>query len=173
MGLILASGNYPDIRAKLGVTTDDLPDADITTIGLLSTAEALIIKVVPNYASLTGSDLVFLQSATLSLCGALAVSKLQMQRGQSFQMGQYQESATRMTWDELRETLAQETKMYLLLISTNTPTTRPKVFLRSGPTSQGTTWPVTIDRWYARIRPHFSTWLQTGGQILQGWENNP
>jgi len=66
---ILATGYEAQVRVDMGVTTSILPDADIQSKATL--AEALIIKSVPGYASLTGDDLTFLQSAAIAQVCAL------------------------------------------------------------------------------------------------------
>lgn len=177
MGTILQTSDYPAIRAKLGVTTNDLPDADIDTIGLLPVTEAMIMSFVTDYATILsggGNNSTFLKAATLCWCAALAAyAKLQVQRGQSFRVGDYQESETKVDWMALGDKLALEARGYMLLISTHTPTTRNKLLVVAGPTSSSSNWPTVIAQWIARIQPHFATWLSDGGVKLYSWENQP
>jgi hypothetical protein len=55
----------------MGVLEPYLPDADLQTPEVVSVAEANIIKQVPDYASLTGDDLIYLEAAVVCECSAL------------------------------------------------------------------------------------------------------
>jgi hypothetical protein len=174
--ILTGTTDYAAIRTRLGVTTDDLPDADITTIGLLPVAEALVEQLVTDWATImagVGPNKVFLQAATLALCGALAVRKLELQRGQSFRQGDYAESETKVDWNTLRDELLLESRDYLLKISTHIPTTRRKLFGASGPTSSAAAWPVVVQQWFGKLTPHVMMWLSDGGQRRYDWEQQP
>lgn len=60
------------IRSKLGVDAAYLPDADLQQPEIIDIAEANIIDMVPSYASMTGSDRVYLEAATVCECAILA-----------------------------------------------------------------------------------------------------
>jgi hypothetical protein len=175
-GAILTVDDFGDIRTKLGVTSDDLSDLEISSIGLLIVAEAMIQNAVPTWATLTGINLIFLRAATVALCGALAVRSIELKRGQSFAQGggDYSESATKASWDSIREELLCEAKGYLLHINVS-GTARPRttIFLAAGPTSGGTNWPSRVEQWYARVQPTLLTWLDTNGLRQFGWEGAP
>jgi hypothetical protein len=175
VGAILQTSDYPSIRAKLGVTTDDLPDVDIDTIGLLPYAEAMVTSLVADYVTILaggGANKTFLQAGTLCLCGALAVAKLEMQRGQAFKEGDYSESETKVDWGAKRAELLLESKKCLLSISTHTHIRRT-LFSATGPTSSSSNWPSEVQRWFARIQPHVLTWLSDSGLKKYSWENQP
>ena len=59
------------IRSKLGVDAAYIPDADINQPDIVLIAEANIIRVVPDYDALTGSDLIYLEAATVCECAIL------------------------------------------------------------------------------------------------------
>ena len=69
---ILPTGYETQVRTDMGVKTSILPDTDIQSKATL--AEAIIIQKVPGYAEITGDELTFLQSATVSqLCALLCL----------------------------------------------------------------------------------------------------
>lgn len=173
--ILTAAQDYSDIRTRLGVTIDDLPDAEITTLGMLTIAEALVEQAITDWAAImAGSTVnkVFLRAGTLALVAALAVRPIELRRGQSFREGDYGESETKVDWDILRAELLAESKSYLLLVSTHTHSA-PKLLIVAGPTSSASNWPVRLDQWIARIQPHLTTWLDTNGVRRFGWENQP
>lgn len=69
--ILTTEGYEGRIRSKLGVDAAYLPDADINQPDIITIAEANIIKVVPDYATLTGDDLVYLEAATVCECAIL------------------------------------------------------------------------------------------------------
>jgi len=173
-GSIITS--YDAIRMKCGVTANDLPDTDLDSVGLVPIAEALVESLITDWSAIMlagGANKVFLQAGAVCIAGALAVVKLQVQRGQSFKLVDYQESETKVDWDKMREALLKEGKGYLYLISTHGAITRTKLLIASGPTSSSANWPSQVDQWFARIHPHIITWLSDDGMKKNSWENNP
>ena len=69
--ILTATGFESRIRSKLGVDAAYVPDADINQPDIIAIAEANIIKIVPDYATLTGDDLVYLEAATVCECAIL------------------------------------------------------------------------------------------------------
>lgn len=69
--ILTATGWEARVRSKMGVLEPYLPDADLQTPEVVSVAEANIIKQVPDYASLTGDDLIYLEAAVVCECSAL------------------------------------------------------------------------------------------------------
>jgi len=59
------------IRSKMGVLEPYLSDASIGQPEVVSVAEANIIKQVPDYASLTDDDLIYLEAAVVCECASL------------------------------------------------------------------------------------------------------
>jgi hypothetical protein len=156
VGDILVEADYPAIRAKIGVQAEELPDTEIETIGLLTAAETLIKQAATDWATLTGANRTNLKIATVALAAAMAITPVRVKRGQSFQIAEYRESETKADWDTMRAELLQESRMYLLMISTNAILTR-----------------LEIERWYARITPIVVDWLKDDGFMRYGWENMP
>lgn len=171
--VILATADYPAIRYKLGIQVEELPDLEIDSIGLLQVAEAQIMAVVTDYASLSGSNQVFCKAATLALCASFACGALNVKRGQAFKLGEMSESETKMDWISRQKSLLDEARGYILQISTHAQSARPKLFAAGGPTSSGTNWPTLVDQWYGKVQPALMRWLRDNGQRLYGWENQP
>jgi hypothetical protein len=73
---ILEPGFENLVRAKLGVSEYELPDADINNIFISEMAESVIKKRVPDYKLITDEeDLLYLKNAVLSyICYLLAPS---------------------------------------------------------------------------------------------------
>ena len=74
---ILTTGEFEaQIRAKLGVFDDELPDEDLNMPLIKDLAEAVVAKRVPSYASISDNvDLLYLQNATVSyICFLVAPS---------------------------------------------------------------------------------------------------
>ena len=69
--ILTATGFESRIRSKLGVDAAYVPDADINQPDIIAIAEANIIKIVPDYATLSGDDLVYLEAATVCECAIL------------------------------------------------------------------------------------------------------
>jgi hypothetical protein len=69
--ILTALGWEARIRSKMGVLEPYLPDADIQAPECISVAEANIIKQVPDYATLTGDDLIYLEAAVVCECAVL------------------------------------------------------------------------------------------------------
>lgn len=69
--ILKTTGHESRIRSKLGVDAAYVPDADINQPDIIMIAEANIIKVVPDYSTLTGDDLVYLEAATVCECAIL------------------------------------------------------------------------------------------------------
>lgn len=74
--ILTATGFESRIRSKLGVDAAYVPDADINQPDIIAIAEANIIKVVPDYDTLTGDDLVYLEAATVCECAILLCSSM-------------------------------------------------------------------------------------------------
>lgn len=116
MGTILLTADYPSILTKLGIDTSDLSNADIDSLGVLPAAEAVVIDVLPGWASLTGVNLAFVKAGTVALTAAFAVRGVQVHRGQSFHQAEYSESATQADWSETRKELIAEAQGWLQMV---------------------------------------------------------
>ena len=69
--ILTSTGFEGRIRSKLGVDAAYLPNDDINQPDVIMIAEANIIKIVPDYATLTDADLVYLEAATVCECAIL------------------------------------------------------------------------------------------------------
>jgi len=69
--ILIVAGWQQRILDKLGVDVAYLPFTVIENPENVTIAEANIIKQVPDYASLTGDDLVYLEAAVICECSAL------------------------------------------------------------------------------------------------------
>lgn len=78
MPLILATGYEDAVRAKFGVKATELPNEDINHRMILDLAESLVIKRVPDYASITDTvEKLYLEAAVIAqicyqLCPGMA-----------------------------------------------------------------------------------------------------
>ena len=64
--LIVGDGYEASVRNRLGVKSNELPDADINDKFIIDFAESIIIERVPDYATITSStDLLYLQNAVI------------------------------------------------------------------------------------------------------------
>jgi hypothetical protein len=67
MALIVQTGYEAAVRSKLGVKESELPDSEINQRLILDLAEAVVVKRVPNYASISDvADLIRLEAAVVS-----------------------------------------------------------------------------------------------------------
>jgi hypothetical protein len=74
---ILLSVNWEGrVRGKLGVTSADLPDADIDQPEVITVSEAKVIRAVPGYAALTDDDLVFLEAVVVVTCALQVIESM-------------------------------------------------------------------------------------------------
>lgn len=116
--LILTEAGWQQrVRDKLGVEDAYLPDTVIEQPEVITVAEAMIIEQVPDYASLTGTDKVWLEAATICQCAALLCSSMSArlpvrEQGPSFT----QEVA--IDWNKKRDELEDERDIALTRIST-------------------------------------------------------
>ena len=69
--ILTEDGWQERVRNIIGVNESYLPDDDIEKPEIITVAEAYIIQIVPEYASLTGDKKVWLELATVCECAAL------------------------------------------------------------------------------------------------------
>lgn len=69
--ILTSIGWQTRVRDKIGVSDSYLPDEAIGQPDIIDVAEANIIAQVPDYASLTGDDLTWLEAATVCECAVL------------------------------------------------------------------------------------------------------
>ena len=69
--ILTAVGWETRIRSKMGIDIAYLPDADLGQPDIIDVAEANIIEQIPDYASKTGTDKIYLEAATVLECAVL------------------------------------------------------------------------------------------------------
>lgn len=69
--ILTSEGWQERIRSKMGADEAYLPNPDIEQPDIITVAEANIIELVPDYASKTGADKVYLEAATVLECAVL------------------------------------------------------------------------------------------------------
>jgi hypothetical protein len=115
---ILKSGNWQQrIRTKLGVDMAYLPDSDIEMPENITVAEANIIKVCPDYSSLTNDDKVYLQSAVVCECARLICPSMSVRLPKKEQSSLYSVELD-IDWEKRAEDLAVERDIVIGQIST-------------------------------------------------------
>lgn len=74
--VILQAGYENVVRSRLGIDADDLPDTELNQPLVVDLAEAIIIKRVPEYASVVDAvDQLYLQNAVISqICAIVCPS---------------------------------------------------------------------------------------------------
>jgi hypothetical protein len=74
--ILVDDGWQGRIRNLLGVDTAFLPDFDLEQPDIISVAEANIIELVPDYASLEGDKKTYLESVTVCECAILVCDSM-------------------------------------------------------------------------------------------------
>jgi hypothetical protein len=169
---ILTGGtaDYGIVRALLGVSATEIPDATVLMEPFLPTAEAIVKAGITNYASLTsGDNQVHLRAGTAELCAALLCEKMQRDDAQSFTIGQFEERGTKVDWRAKAQELLQAAKLSLSAITTRTWTRRTLVAV-AGPTRSGANVPEELEQWVEKIVPRFVDWVEEGGED-DDWKN--
>ena len=69
--ILTAAGWEDRVRGKMGLDSAYLPDNVLQMPECVTVAEANIIKQVPDYASLTDDNLIYLEAAVVCECSAL------------------------------------------------------------------------------------------------------
>lgn len=114
--LILTSVGWQErIRSKLGVDDAYLPDTAIEQPEIIDLAEANIIGMVPDYASLSGSKRIWLEAAVVCECAALLCTSMEARLPVRVQ-GPHMTHELAVDWDKKRETYLAERNEYINLI---------------------------------------------------------
>ena len=166
--LTTAATDYPQIRSLLGADSTELADVTIEQDPFLPAAEAMITANLTDYASLTGANSYLLKSGAAALTAAFLCPKLEREDSESFKIGQFQESGSKVDWRAKARELLELAKVYLAQVSTRTFTRRTAVAL-AGPTRSGSNIPEEIEQWIERLQPRFMDWVEEGGED-DDWE---
>lgn len=165
------AADYPAIRALLGVSSSEVSDATIEQPPFLPEAEALVKAGITNYAALTGDNLQLLKAGVQAMVAALLCAKLQVERADSFRIGDYEEGGSAVKWQERAAGLLQDAQRALAGISTRT-WTRPLALAVAGPSRSGSRIPTDLEQWYERILPRLIDWIEEGGEDDE-WHDTP
>lgn len=110
--ILTATGWESRIRSKLGVDAAYLPDTDLQQPEIIFIAEANIIEQVPDYASKTGTDKVYLEAATVCECAILACPSMPA-RMPTREQGPHATFEISVDWDKKKAELEAERDSYL------------------------------------------------------------
>lgn len=110
--ILTASGWEQRIRDELGVDAAYLSDAALGQPEIIAVAEELIIEQVPNYASLTGTDRVFLEAATVCQCAVLVCPSLPARLPNRSQ-GPHATHELQTNWERRRAEIEEKRDTYL------------------------------------------------------------
>lgn len=95
------------IRDKLGVDAAYLPNTVLQQPDVIGVAEAFIIGLVPDYATLTGTDRLWLEAATVCQAAALACPQMPTRLPRSEQTSEFRRENT-VDWETRRKELEDE-----------------------------------------------------------------
>ena len=111
--LILTTDGWQDrVRLKLGVDEAYLSDTELAMPEIVSIAEANIIEQVPDYASKTGTNKVYLEAATVCECAILACPSMPA-RMPTREQGPHATFEISVDWDKKKAEFAIERDRYV------------------------------------------------------------
>lgn len=110
--ILTVTGWESRIRDKLGVDQAYLPNSVLQQPEIIGVAEAFIIDQIPDYATLEGTDRLWLEAATVCAAAALACSQMSARLPTSEQTSEYRRENS-IDWERRREQLEQERDSYL------------------------------------------------------------
>ena len=122
--ILKTTGWQERIRSKLGADIAYLPDADIEQPDIIDIAEASIIEQVDDYATLAGTDLVWLEAATVCECAALLCPGMKV-RMPSVEQGPHFKQELTVNWDKKRQDLEAERDRFVSKINDSDAVTVP------------------------------------------------
>ena len=164
MTVILDSSLFPDIRAVLGTTSDELSDAELNTTGITAFTNAQLGVLIPDFSVLTGDDIVYAKTAGIYMAAALCTGILRIKRAQQIKIGDYEESNARNTdfdkWRDWLLSVASDAITGLTLF--DNIFVKPSLFSVGGPTSSGKNYPTNMTKWYTRVSPMINNWFTLG-----------
>ena len=114
--ILTADGWQKRIQDKLGTDTTYCPDDLVEQPDIITVAEASIIEQVDNYATLTGTDLVWLQAATVCECAALLCPSMKV-RMPSREQGPHFTQELTVDWDKKRLDIEDERDRFVAKIN--------------------------------------------------------
>jgi hypothetical protein len=134
--ILTTSGDLEQVRKALdaSLTTDDLPDATIQLPFYLDVGEAMIIAKVPDWATLTGTDQVYLKAGTVAQVAALLAPAMPGILPKSEDAITYKITRETIDWKGKGEELKLLSATISGSISTQAPITIPSQIALTGPT---------------------------------------
>jgi len=165
-GLVILSSTseYDMIRALLGVSETELPDATIELSPFLPIAEAIVKQGITTYATILtagGDNSHLLKAGTAGLAAALLCQAIERGDSAGFRVGEYEETGNKVDWRAKAQELLTGAKRALGAISTRTFTRRTLVAV-AGPTRSGGNVPAEIEQWVEKVVPRFVDWVEEG-----------
>ena len=115
--ILTATGWEQRIRSKVGCDIAYLSDADCAQPDVINIAEANIIEMVPDYASMTGTDKVYLEAATVCECAILVCPSMPA-RLPTREQGPHATYELTVDWAELQSKLEDDRDSYISKIVT-------------------------------------------------------
>lgn len=115
--ILTATGWEERVRNKLGIMEAYLADTDLQQPEIINIAEANIIEQVPDYEDLTGTDLVYLEAATVCECAILVCPTLPT-RIPTREQGPHATFELSVDWDKKKASLETDRDTYLSKIIT-------------------------------------------------------
>lgn len=122
--ILTTKGWESRIRSVLGVDSAYLPDEEIQQPDFITIAEANIIEQVPGYASMTGTDKVYLEAAVVRECAALLCDGMSARLPQREQGPHFSQEIV-VNWYKKKADLEAKRDSYLAKLSTVTWPTVP------------------------------------------------
>lgn len=115
--ILTAEGWQGRVRDKLGISDAYLPDTTLNQPECITIAEANIIKIVPDYASLSGDDRVYLEAATVCECAVIVCSTMKARLPERT-AGPHAQYDVKADWNKRRTELESERNRYLAEVVT-------------------------------------------------------
>ena len=166
MTTVLSTTDYPAIRSLLNATADDITDSDMGSSGMIVFVNLLLGNYVPDMSVLSTADQNFAKVCGIYYAAAYLCPVMLIRFGESskYKLGDYEEAFANPDWlaIETEFLLKARQAWYNLSILTHTNRT---LFVTSGPTSSGITWPSSFNSFYFAIRPKVLAWAQNGGVL--------
>lgn len=166
MTFALSTSNYPDIRSLINATTDDISDTDMSSVGLVPFVNFNIASIIPDVSALSATDQQKVTTCAVYYAAAYLCPVMLIRFGENskYKLGDYEEEYENPDWQSLEVLFLLKARQawYGLSILTHADRT---LFVSSGPTSSGSTWPSSFQSFYFAIRPKVLTWAQSGGEL--------
>lgn len=139
---ILTTETYhEEIRNRLGVSEGEMPDTQIDSFSVLPIVEARLIRIVPNYAELTGDDQVYMYGAAICAVAAMLAPALAGRLKQSMKDFDFSYTNQTVDWAAVGAALQAEADGLIGLISTQTSGGLTTPMMRvAGPTRAKERW---------------------------------